>query len=102
MLSKLLSLFISLNPSIWCHPHVPHVTVGDYVIPTSSLGTSLLKTHFLGQPVKSPTRSVEGRTSCDIILWVISATLLVSEWVIILGFPPLVYPSSNWVFVLFS
>ena len=64
-------------------------------------GTSLSTTQC--QPMKSPTRSVFYMRSCDVILWLISVTrcpcymqCLGHELVIILGFPPVMYPSLKW------
>ena len=51
---------------------------------------------------RHPQKVWSAAGSCDVIFWVISATscscytqCLGCEWVIILGFPPLIYPSSN-------
>ena len=70
------------------HPREPGVTVADYVRTNSSLPRHIPFKNFW---------------SCDVIFWVISATCslcyiqcLRCEWVIISGFPPLMYPSSNW------
>ena len=77
------------------HLCAPGVVVDGYVSTNSSLP--------MAHTFQTSANEIAHEESCDRIFWVISATrcscytvYLGREWVIILVFPSVVYPSSNW------